>query len=548
MVGKNAEQQVNDQLKLIPTKRFNYCKRTSKRANSKTKRLCEEVVLPRLNGKSGTGSQLLAKRQPRQPKKNCPAAFPPSPDGVSILEAGAQLSEREGSTYSRCSSSERERSSSRSSSPSKLSATRASNKRARKPATSKEQDNSQKSASPSTVLLSEDLTSTSNLIISNANRHIRDETEVLLNHCPTPTSLDLPQTITFEAHNAMVTDPTLLHLSKRAKDTINELLQNIECIYQKALQVMPLKDPDVRLTKPMVQTTDAKLDKVIEKLEEIGMKVKSLEVSGGKDHKDSDSAPFSYADALKKPKSTLVLRQMGESTNQSELLQKLKQLQCPEDVKITKFKVLQNRIELSCDTESDKSKLQTYLSEQLKEAKVEDKRPALWKLMALNVPDSVSEVQLQMAFTPSKEELGNFRVCATYKSRLEGRSHKVMLVPRKLSVEALNAGFVVAGFHRLRVKKYVPFHRCKNCQQLNIHHTSNCDTKSYCVRCGGRHQSDNCTEEASCINCGSYNLRLHEDKAIPPEEKRYFNVAHAADSACCPVYRAVINQTLDASV
>lgn len=67
----------------------------------------------------------------------------------------------------------------------------------------------------------------------------------------------------------------------------------------------------------------------------------------------------SYASALKQPKSTLVIKSTKEDPK--VVLTKLKKTNCPEEVRITKVKVLPGKLEVRCSTEQEKGKLQTFL-------------------------------------------------------------------------------------------------------------------------------------------------------------------------------------------
>lgn len=71
--------------------------------------------------------------------------------------------------------------------------------------------------------------------------------------------------------------------------------------------------------------------------------------------------------------------------------------------KNNEVKVLPKRLELRCDSEGSKSKLQSFLTENLTdEIAVEDNRPTLVKMTALNVPDEVSKQAYNWRLRPRK--------------------------------------------------------------------------------------------------------------------------------------------------
>lgn len=237
-----------------------------------------------------------------------------------------------------------------------------------------------------------------------------------------------------------------------------------------------------------------------------------------------------------------------KSKEPKEALRQLKSLKCPGGVNIKKIKVLPDRFEVRCDTVESKCKLKNFLEEHLQEeASVEDKRPALQKIMLLNAPDDVDENEILAALPLTTVEKENARAIATFNSRYDGKSHWIFLVPKRSVNKITSQGFVQLGFRRVRVKRYVYIHRCKNCQLINDHHTSQCTYKAYCAKCGGKHSSENCeSSKPSCINCKGHNS-AQKDKAKASKDYKpvICDTAHSADAPGCKVYKDVLQGNYD---
>lgn len=348
-------------------------------------------------------------------------------------------------------------------------------------------------------------------------------------------------TITDEARSAMVTDTSLSRISTNARRTLTTLLDDIEKKYQALIaQVDRKRGKEVAFTgEPPLQS--AKLDQVMSKLEELSKKVNDMQNS----HVPSTNGQvLSYASVAKAPKSTLVVKPTPENDS-TALLGKLKSLKCPEGAKVRKVKVLPGRLEVRCDSERDKDKLQNFLGENLKEAVVEDKRPYMQKIMLLNVSDEIDEDTLKEALkvAPSDPQL---KVSHTLRSRHEGKSHWIFQTSRKNAQMILNQGFLQVGFIRVRAKRYIYVHRCKKCQMINDHHTSKCSYKQYCPKCGGNHDANDCkAQKHSCINCRSYN-RAQQDISKAGKsnhQAQKYATDHAADASTCPMYRDFVNNS-----
>lgn len=357
-----------------------------------------------------------------------------------------------------------------------------------------------------------------------------------------PTNLGLPSTIAHIVYNALATDSSLHHISQRAKDALCNLLEEMEETYQRALEAIPSKRL-IEVTKT-TNPSDAKLDRLLDKFGALEQKVAELTERSATSATGQQQPSPSYAAAVKAPKSTLIVKAKNDSASPRAVLTQLQTRPYPEDIKMTKVKVLPRRIEVRCDTESNKARLQTYLKENFEEVvSVEDKRPALQKLMVLNVPSNITEQQLTNAIRSDPTGETPPRAIHSFRARKEGHWHWVFLCTRKEATLILQQGAITASFSRLRVKKYVWVHRCRRCQHINRHHTSECSSKrAYCPKCGGNHTLDSCkAEKHSCINCRTYNADLRDNKNVPEEEKVFMPTDHAADSPRCPSYQEVIN-------
>lgn len=364
--------------------------------------------------------------------------------------------------------------------------------------------------------------------------------------------LIFPQRITQRAHNELVTNPSLMHTSKTTKVLLCDILNEIENIYQKALKALPLKNVNIKLSEVVAPFSDPKLDTVLDKLQDIEDKVQQLnnrQAEGLTNETGATQCNFSYAQALKKPKSTLVIKHPAGDGNPRDVLNKIKNLKCPENVKITKLKLRPKTIEIRCDTEENKNHLHSFLEEQLQEeVHIEEKKPLLWRLLVLNVPEDTTEAQLQTAIATDTSKKAEIWAIRQFKARRANCKHWVFLCPKRLAMQVIYTGSVVVGFIRVRVKKYVKALRCHRCQHINHHHTNECHkniSKRYCPKCGENHKEEDCIATGhNCINCGTRNNNLVRNEDIPENEKLYLPTDHSADAPFCPTYLDILNERL----
>lgn len=361
----------------------------------------------------------------------------------------------------------------------------------------------------------------------------------------------LPQRITQNINNALVTDPSLRHMSQRAKDALVDLLEEVELKYQLLLKQLPLKNAKFVIAETPVVHDDTKLDQILRRMTDLEQKVERFSTPAMTSQPEQSNHAQnpqiqSYAQALKAPKSTLIVRPKAISEPPKAVLEKLKKLPCPEDVRITKVRIKNNNIEVRCNNERNKEMLHDIINTKLQEeVVVSDKRPVLQRLMALNVPQHISETQLLKALGPDDEHLKNSRAISKFSARREGHQHWVFLCPKRLAQQILQVGFIYTGIQRVRVKKHIRMTRCKNCQHLNHHYTHECECATFCAKCAGDHTADKCTSKKhKCVNCHSRNVAEKENHDIPEDEKEFLDTAHAADSSLCPTYQDILNERL----
>lgn len=319
----------------------------------------------------------------------------------------------------------------------------------------------------------------------------------------------------------------------------------MEVTYQRALKALPLKNATFKIAEVQAPFSNPKLDTILHQITSLEGKLELL-TQQQRDNGTNEETPntTSYASTLRKPKSTLVVKSTKEDPK--AVLTKLKRINCPEEVKITKVKVLPRKLEVRCSTENEKGTLHSYLQKHLPvETIVEEKRPQLLRLMALNVPDCVTEKQLHTALGTQEEQVAQTRTISKFRARRENAQHWVLLCPKRMAQTVLESGFINAGFNRIRIKKHVRMHSCRNCQNLNHHHTQECKSRAYCPKCAGNHTAAECrSNRQKCINCHSRNKMMEECPDTPAEEKIYLDTNHAADSSSCHTHQDVINERL----
>lgn len=350
-----------------------------------------------------------------------------------------------------------------------------------------------------------------------------------------------PQRISQDLQNAIVTNPSLHHLSYKAKQVLLEHLDNIEQTYQRVLLALPLENAQFKIAEVTTPFSDPKLDAILERLEALENKLEN-----GHSTQAPQQLQQSYATAVKAPKSTIMVKPKVAEHRPTAVLEKLRTMQCPEEIRITKLKVRNNGLEVRCDSEEGKDRLSTYLTENLaEEVEVQEKRPALQRLIFFNIPPHITEQQLTRSLGPNEEHLQNTKLLSTFAARREGCKNAVLLCPKRLATQLINTGYVTVGFLRIRLKKHIRMHRCKKCQSVNHHHTSECQADTFCPLCTGNHTKEECSsKKLKCINCHTRNGDLKEDKTISDEEKVYLDIKHAADSHLCPTYQDILYERI----
>lgn len=127
----------------------------------------------------------------------------------------------------------------------------------------------------------------------------------------------------------------------------------------------------------------------------------------------------SYSDALKN-------KDHDKETTQPISSGNLNHIKCPEEVKVTKVKLLPGRIEVRCNSKNNK--LQTFLTEKLREeAGVEEKRPSLIKIMALNVSEHISKTQLEFPLASRNGDPHQVRAVSNFQSKNEEKATRYYL-------------------------------------------------------------------------------------------------------------------------
>lgn len=355
-----------------------------------------------------------------------------------------------------------------------------------------------------------------------------------------------PQSITQNLHNALVVNPSLHHLSQKAKEVLLLHLEEIEETYRQVLEVLPLKDVPLQLAEVTAPFVDPRIDAILDRLEDLDKKVTASQTREARaSHPEVEPTGQTYAAALRAPKSTLRVRPTTDKSPK-EILQAIKSLECPDAVRVTKLKVNNAAVEIRCDSERNKEKLSTYLHDKLADvAEIEDKRPALQRLLVFNVPPSVSEHQLLRSLGPDEDHLQHSRTLSTFAARREGCQNWVILCPKRLAIKILHSGVITAGFTKLRVKKHIRMHRCRNCQSINQHHTADCKADPFCPKCAGYHKLEECnSSKHKCINCHSRNRALKKDKSVDEADKEYLDTDHAADSPRCQTYQDFVYERI----
>lgn len=384
--------------------------------------------------------------------------------------------------------------------------------------------------------------------------------------------------LTSPLSNALETHSSLQFLSSNVKKLILSLLNEIEKehinrlknaqgniqsatpLLDQAVQTafsteecFPTQDQSIQTTlesdepSSLLTTEKATVDltPVMNKLEDLQAQICVLQQSTPSPPQAAQVS--SYAQVLKtQPKSTLVLRPK-EGTEIRTVASSLTTLPCPREVNITKFKVLNDRIEVRCQSAHEKDRLKDFLAEApVQDLTIQEKSPTLVKAIIFNLPASLTEQQLQDTLQARGINTNSLNVVQQQASRLLDKEHWIIELIRSEALKLLEQRFLFLGFSKFRVSRYVKIIRCGKCQLFNRHPTTRCTNASYCSYCGGEHDRDDCTADSpKCINCTEENRSLmSKNKDKTPVQ--LYPTSHPADHHTCPIYREVLEKKLKA--
>lgn len=361
--------------------------------------------------------------------------------------------------------------------------------------------------------------------------------------------------ITFDFANQLINNPSLKSISKAAKLTIMNLLQDIETAHksrlEEALASSPTQISSASSTNPVDEASKDTL-LILEKLQYLEKSVKELkEASSASPHSPTSqflppakTAEMTYAQAASRTKETIVLKP-AKNTTTIEVVKQLQNLECPKEVNLTNLRVLPTRIEVRCSSKEGKDKLHTYLQNQQPIAEnciLEDKRPPTARIIIHNLPESINESEVASAICNKGCTTDDISLVLKHASRFEGKEHWVWEVPRHLLPILTSSRWLLIGFHRFHIRHYVRIIRCKNCQVLGDHFAFECRNRKCCVYCGEKHADESCTKQTpTCINCQGYNKDQHEE-ANRTGKCSFRDTSHPANASSCPSYRSLIQE------
>lgn len=216
---------------------------------------------------------------------------------------------------------------------------------------------------------------------------------------------------------------------------------------------------------------------------------------------------------------------------------------CPPEVVLTTFKVKQNRLELKTANKTQSTTLQNFLSHELKDVRVEVKRPRRTRII-LHRASTFQQEQIVAAFVHKGFDAEDIAFIRPVNSKQKDISHWIIDLPRFKAHDLLlknyssnKPNFIQIGFRRLFFKLFSMITRCQHCQSLGDHSSKFCPNTLICSRCGQNHLSENCQNAEFCVNCDSYNLELSKnDNGNSSLRPPY----HSADSSLCPTYQAAL--------
>lgn len=361
--------------------------------------------------------------------------------------------------------------------------------------------------------------------------------------------------ITFNFANELNNNPSLKSISKAAKRTIMNLLQDIENVHksrlEEALASFPTQMRSPPSTNP-VDETSKETSLILEKLQYLEKSVKELkEASSASPHSPSSQflppakiAQMTYAQVASRTKETIVLKP-SKNTTTVEVVKQLQNLECPKEVNLTNLRVLPTRIEVRCSSKEGKNKLHTYLQNQQNIAEkciLEDKRPPKARVIIHNLLDSTNESDVASAICNKGCTPDDISLVIKHASRFEGKEHWVWEVPRHLLPILTSSRWLLIGFRRFHIRQYVRIIRCANCQVLGDHFAFECRNRKCCVYCGEKHADESCTKQTpTCINCQEYNRDQHEE-AERTGNCSFRDTSHPANASSCPSYRSLIQE------
>jgi hypothetical protein len=250
-----------------------------------------------------------------------------------------------------------------------------------------------------------------------------------------------------------------------------------------------------------------------------------------KEQEAKDFIP-TYAEKAGKPKSTIVIKPLDAERDSRDLLRKIADLECPEEVDIQNVKPTPLGVEVRCCSSEGALRLGPLLEEKLREvASVEPKRPRLRNVIFFDVPENTNRSQFEEQVA-KLTKADSVMVLNQRSARRESHEHWVVRMNARPERELHQRGSLQLGFRRLNVRSFVVARRCYNCQALGDHMAAQCRHDTVCVRCGGNHVETDCPRKMTrCINCTEHNKRNTINGKIEKSTKRQTD--HAANATDC---------------
>lgn len=144
------------------------------------------------------------------------------------------------------------------------------------------------------------------------------------------------------------------------------------------------------------------------------------------------------------------------------------------------------------------------------------------KILLLKINKDITKEELEDELTKRKY-LETFTILKSIEIQKTSYNNWVVEAPAADCRKMVKMGKVKLFYEVFIVEFYIRVMRCTNCQELNNHVKSQCEFRTRCAKCSGKHETSGCEDKVTkCINCIRYNKN---------------EVNHPAYSPQCPIFQ-----------